>query len=279
MPRLIGCAGLSHQRGTSMPRLLIALLATAMFAVTGCTSTSYDLMETSSVKKMRFKDNDPQDFGRNHPGLHEVHGIDLSKWNDTDIDWTAVKRAGIAFVFIKGTEGKDRLDPAFRTHWQNAAAAGIPHAAYHFYYFCSSPEEQADWFIANVPKEANMLPPVLDMEWNHASPTCKLKPDAETVRASMQRFMDKVEAYYGKRPIIYTSVDFHRDNLVGAFPNYNFWLRAVAAHPSKIYGDRRWAFWQYTSTGIIPGIKGEMDINVFSGTQKNWNSWVSAAAK
>ncbi|SMF71684.1 lysozyme [Xaviernesmea oryzae] len=260
-----------------MPRLLLALLATAMLA-TGCTSTDYDLMETASVKGMRFKDTDPQDFGRNHPGRHEVHGIDVSKWNGDGIDWATVKKSGIAFVFIKGTEGKDRIDPAFEKHWRNAAAAGIPHSAYHFYYFCSTPEDQADWFIANVPKEANMLPPVLDMEWNHASPTCKLRPDPATVRALMQRFMDRIEAHYGRRPIIYTSVDFHRDNLVGAFDNYHFWLRSVAAHPGEIYAGRRWAFWQYTSTGVVPGIRGETDINVFAGTAKTWKSWLAGAS-
>ncbi len=69
----------------------------------------------------------------------------------------------------------------------------------------------------------------------------------------MQRFMDRLEAHYGKKPIVYTSVDFHRDNLVGHFQNYPFWVRSVAAHPQKIYDSRRWAFWQYTSTGVVPG--------------------------
>ncbi|AYD00857.1 GH25 family lysozyme [Neorhizobium sp. NCHU2750] len=264
-----------------MPRILLALVAPVLIATTllasGCTSTSYDLMDTGSIGHTKFRDSDPQDFGRDNPGRHQVHGIDLSKWNGTDIDWQTVKKSGVAFVFLKGTEGKDRIDSAFETNWRNAAAAGIPHAAYHFYYFCSTPEEQADWFIANVPKEANMLPPVVDMEWNHASPTCQLKPDAATVRDVMGRFMARLEAYYGKKPIIYTSVDFHRDNLVGAFKDHQFWLRSVAAHPSQIYPDRKWAFWQYTGTGIVPGIKGETDLNVFSGSTKDWNSWVAAA--
>ncbi len=258
-----------------MHRALLALALTAMLA-TGCTSTA-DLLDAPSIKGTRFKDNDPQDFGRNHPGTHAVHGIDLSKWNGTDIDWQEVKKSGVAFVFIKGTEGKDRIDSAFTTHWRGAASAGIPHSAYHFYYFCSTPEDQADWFIQNVPKEANMLPPVLDMEWNHASPTCKLKPDTETVRDVMQRFMDRIEAHYGVKPIIYTSVDFHRDRLVGAFSNHHFWVRSVAAHPSQIYANRKWTFWQYTATGIIPGIKGPTDINVFSGSEKSWRQWVASA--
>ncbi len=95
----------------------------------------------------------------------------------------------------------------------------------------------------------------------------------------MQRFMQRIEAHYGKRPIIYTSVDFHRENLEGAFKDHHFWVRAVAQHPSEIYPDRRWAFWQYTSTGVVPGIRGGTDINVFAGTQKNWQNWVTSVSK
>ncbi|MGO7733789.1 GH25 family lysozyme, partial [Rhizobium johnstonii] len=54
----------------------------------------------------------------------------------------------------------------FDEYWREARAAGIPHSPYHFYYFCSSADHQADWFIRNVPKEAMRLPPVLDVEWN-----------------------------------------------------------------------------------------------------------------
>ncbi|MGN7293346.1 glycoside hydrolase family 25 protein [Rhizobium sp. SAFR-030] len=258
-----------------MLRPLIAILACAVLA-SGCTSASYDLMDTNSLRPSKFKDNDPQSFGTKGPDRHQVHGIDVSKWSGR-IDWPKVRQSGVSFVFIKATEGKDRIDPAFETNWRSAAAAGLPLAPYHFYYFCSTADEQADWFIANVPKQAVQLPPVLDVEWNPASPTCRTRPDPEAVRVSMSRFMDRLEAHYGKRPIIYTSVDFHRDNLVGQFKQHHFWVRSVAAHPEKIYADRRWAFWQYTSTGLVPGIEGETDINVFAGTDKNWRQWVASA--
>lgn len=258
-------------------RWLSTLLLPLCLSVTACTTGSYDLMDVSSVSP-RFQDTDPQHFDGKTPHRHQVHGIDVSKWNG-DVDWRQVKKSGVSFVFIKATEGKDRLDPRFREYWQGASEAGIPHAAYHFYYFCSSADEQADWFIQNVPRDANLLPPVLDVEWNPTSPTCRLRPEPATVRSEMQRFMKRIEGHYGKRPIIYTSVDFHRENLVGAFQDHHFWVRAVAQHPSEIYPNRRWAFWQYTSTGIIPGIRGETDINVFAGTQKNWQNWIAAVSK
>ncbi|WP_137130237.1 GH25 family lysozyme [Rhizobium sp. FY34] len=258
-----------------MPPFLISLLF-GLLLVSGCTSTG-DVLGSAAMRQTKFQDSDPQDFGARHPGHHDVHGIDVSKWNG-QIDWQKVKQSGVAFAFIKATEGTDRIDPTFVTNWRNSAAAGVPHAPYHFYYFCSSADEQADWFIANVPKASMHLPPVLDAEWNSASPTCKTRPDAETVRRELQRFLDRIEAHYGKRPIIYTSVDFHRDNLVGHFGNYHFWVRSVAAHPEKVYVARRWAFWQYTATGIVPGIEGKTDINAFAGTEKSWRQWVATAS-
>ena len=259
-----------------MRRLILALLPLAV-ATASCSTTDYDLAPTSA-RPARFEDNDPQDFGPRTPHHHEVHGIDVSKWNG-DIDWPAVRKSGVAFAFLKATEGTDRLDSRFPEYWRGAKAAGVAHAPYHFYYFCSTADAQADWFIANVPKEAVRLPPVLDAEWNPASPTCRLRPPPDEVRAAMQRFMNRIEAHYGKRPIIYTTVDFHRENLAGHFGDYHFWVRSVAAHPEKIYPARRWAFWQYTSTGVVPGIGGGTDINVFAGSAKNWNAWVASVSR
>ncbi|MBL0374495.1 glycoside hydrolase family 25 protein [Rhizobium sp. KVB221] len=258
-------------------RPFATLLLPMFLALASCTSTDYDLLETASITP-RFHDKDPQDFGPKTPQHHPVHGIDVSKWNG-DIDWQTVRKSGVSFAFIKSTEGKDNLDNKFQENWRNAAAAGVPYAPYHFYYFCSTADEQADWFIRNVPKKSIYLPPVLDVEWNGESKTCRYRPSKVTAVAELQRFMDRIESHYGKRPIIYTSVDFHRDILVGEFKNYHFWLRSVANHPTNVYEDRRWAFWQYTSTGVIPGIKGDTDINVFAGSHKNWRNWVTAVSE
>ena len=259
-----------------MRRLLPALLPLALLAAS-CSTTDYDLLSTASLP--RFADKDTQDFGKRSPHRHQIHGIDVSKWNG-DIDWQTVKKSGVSFAFLKATEGTDRLDSRFAEYWRGARAAGLAHAPYHFYYFCSTADAQADWFIANVPKEAVQLPPVLDAEWNPASPTCKLRPPADEVRTVLKRFMDRLEAHYGKRPIIYTTVDFHRDNLSGYFDEYHFWLRSVADHPENIYPARKWAFWQYTSTGVVPGVAGEhTDINVFAGSAKNWNAWVASVSR
>jgi lysozyme len=72
---------------------------------------------------------------------------------------------------------------------------------------------------------------------------------------------------------------FHREVLQGEFPDYHFWLRSVAAEPDAIYGPRSWAFWQFTTTGKVPGVAGKVDRNSFNGTQQDWQSvlkWLQA---
>jgi len=92
----------------------------------------------------------------------------------------------------------------------------------------------------------------------------------------MRRFLRIVEHHYGKRPLIYTTVDFYKDNQLSLMQDYELWLRSVAGHPGEVYPGQRWSFWQYTGTGQIPGIRGNTDINVFSGSPARWRQWVVA---
>jgi|FEC22Drversion2_1045045.scaffolds.fasta_scaffold00008_36 lysozyme len=207
------------------------------------------------------------------PEDYPVHGIDVSRWQG-DIDWRQVAHSGVAFAWIKATEGGDHVDPMFMTNWIAAAEAGVPRGAYHFWYMCRTGQEQLDWFIQNVPRDPNALPPVLDMEWVGESKTCRRQPKRDEILREMQVFLDGAERWYGKRPVIYTSVDFHRDRLVDAFTGHHFWLRSVAGHPSTRYGDRRWTFWQYTAKGRVPGIQGDVDRNAFVGSQTDWRMFL-----
>jgi lysozyme len=95
------------------------------------------------------------------------------------------------------------------------------------------------------------------------------------VLEKMQVFMDRLEAHYGQRPIIYTAPDFYRDNLKGAFPDHPFWLRSVAAHPSKVYPGRKWVLWQYSGSGLSHGVDGRIDLNVFHGEETAWRTWLA----
>ncbi|WP_244491988.1 glycoside hydrolase family 25 protein [Aureimonas sp. AU12] len=209
------------------------------------------------------------------PDHYPVHGIDVSKYQG-EIDWSAAKRGGVAFAYIKSTEGGDRVDSAFARNWKDAKAAAMPRGAYHFFYWCRPGAEQARWFIANVPKDPAALPPVLDVEWTPDSPTCTRRPPRDEMVREMTAFMDALERHYGVRPIIYAPIDIHRDRLVGTFPNHQFWLRGVKDHPDTNYTERDFRFWQWTATGTVPGVTGEVDRNAFSGTRDDWQRWLAA---
>ena len=88
-------------------------------------------------------------------------------------------------------------------------------------------------------------------------------------------FLAALTAYYGRRPVIYTTVDFYRDNELWHL-DYPFWLRSVAGHPSDVYPGQQWHFWQYTGTGLVEGIAGPTDLNVFAGTRGQWTAFASA---
>lgn len=260
---------------------LAALAVTAMLAACTTSNLGDDITPSSGaasvvhVTRPAYGDNDPHEWAGRSPTDYEVHGTDVSKYQGP-VDWKQAKESGISFAFVKATEGGDRVDDLFAEHWRATRAVGVPRSAYHFFYFCRPASEQAEWFIRHVPRERGMLPPTLDMEWNAASPSCKLRPDAETVRSEMRVWLSMVERHYGKRPIIYTSPDFFEDNGLSAFRGYQFWLRSVAGHPTTRYGSHPFAFWQYTGTGVVPGIRGNADINVFNGSQAAWRKWLKA---
>jgi lysozyme len=228
--------------------------------------------ERSRVYSRQFRDAKPINFGKATPRALPVHGVDVSRWQG-EIDWQRLRSQGANFAYIKATDGGDHLDPMFRKNWRGAKEAGLKRGAYHFFYWCRTAGEQADWFIRNVPKVADALPPVIDVEYNGES-KCQRRLSPARVQEKMQVFMDKLERHYGQRPIIYTAPDFYRDNLRGAFEDYPFWLRAVAQHPSKVYPGRKWVFWQYSGSGLSHGVSGKIDLNVFHGSESDWHRWV-----
>lgn len=251
----------------------VFLILLSVLALVACGGSDRRAKPSTAKTYTRFADADPHPWRGAKPWNYPVHGVDVSKYQGV-IDWRRLKSNGVEFAFIKATEGGDHLDSRFAINWRAADRAGVPRGAYHFYYFCSSAISQANWFIRNVPKTRGALPPVLDMEWNHASRSCKRKPNGVTVRRDMQTFLSRVERHYGQKPIIYTTVDFYQQNALWRVRGAEFWLRSVAGHPAQKYGSAQWQFWQYTGSGLMPGVKGRIDINAFNGSRKDWKTWL-----
>ncbi len=254
------------------PQEVTRPLAAAAAVIMPVPGTAAAAIANHKIIGHRFRDAKPINFGKVQPQHYPVHGVDVSRWQGK-IDWAKLRSQGANFVYIKATDGGDHLDPMFKKNWDGAHQAGLKRGAYHFFYWCRAASEQADWFIRNVPKVEGALPPVIDVEYNGQS-RCKMRLSRKRVLEKMQVFMDRLEAHYGQRPVIYTAPDFYADNLKGEFLDYPFWLRAVAQHPSKVYPGRKWVFWQYSGSGLSQGVNEKIDLNVFHGSPKEWRNWL-----
>ncbi len=244
------------------PRSLVRFgwLAALTLALAGCGGAGSDMLGV--------------DDGYPKPTDYPIHGIDVSKYQGT-IDWNAVANSGVKFAWIKATEGGDHVDEQFQANWQGAKRAGVPHGAYHFMYWCRKPIDEATWFEQNVPVEADALPPVLDVEPTPDSRTCRRRLERDQTIADMKVVLDEMERHFGTRPVIYTNINFYNAILAGgAFADYPIWVRSTKHNPAMRYSDRDWQFWQYQANGIVPGIDGEVDRNVFYGDQKQWQAFL-----
>jgi lysozyme len=192
---------------------------------------------------------------------YTVHGVDVSAHQGA-IDWRALKATDVSFAFIKATEGGDFVDKEFANNWRRAGRAGVLRGAYHFLTQCQTGMTQAQNFIATVPREVGSLPHAVDAE--HMGP-CRKGPTVKDITAELEVFLDEVEAHFGKRPIIYTTEEFHDAYLAGLFLDERFWIRSLIVEPG--FRRNQWSFWQYHNKGVRDGVAGPIDLNVFRGTQ------------
>ncbi len=187
-----------------------------------------------------------------------VQGVDVSHHQGA-IDWRTLAADDIAFAYIKATEGADHVDTRFAFNWREAAAAGLHRGAYHFFTLCQPGARQAANFIAVVPREAGALPPAVDLE--HMGP-CRQGATMTDVVGEARTFMDALETYYGVRPIIYTTREFH-DAYLGDVTGERFWIRSIGVPPR--FRERDWIIWQHHNRGHKRGVSGPIDLNAFRG--------------
>ena len=200
----------------------------------------------------------------NYPEGYDIHGIDISHYQG-NIDWELLRNRGtidecpIRFVMIKATEGSNRIDPKFEYNFQQAHEYGFTRGAYHFYSTQSSAKEQAEHFIRQVKLIKGDLPPVLDVEQKPKDQT-----DTE-FKSSILEWLNRVEAHYQVKPILYTYYKFKMAYLNDTiFNQYPYWIAHYYVDSVAYKGP--WKFWQHTDVGRLPGIKGDVDFNIYNGS-------------
>jgi lysozyme len=212
--------------------------------------------ESSKVEEARIF----QVLKRHYP---KVVGFDVSEYQGK-IKWEEVKTVEdtfkLAFVLIRATAGKDRLDTQFKTNWKQAKANRFIRGAYHYYRPNENSIQQADYFIRNVKLEKGDFPPVLDIE------NLPKTQSIDSLKVGLKRWLTKVETHYKVKPIIYTGERYYKDFLKDDFKGYPFWIANYNFFVENIKED--WLFWQFTEKGTVPGIEGPVDLNIYNGTPK-----------
>lgn len=183
-----------------------------------------------------------------------VRGLDVSHHNGA-VDWETVCEGGFGFVYLKASEGVDDPDPLFADHWRAAGALGLPRGAYHFYVTEDDPDAQADLFLSTLGGEVGELVPVVDVELiGHGT--------APGLPHRLRRFLDRVQAELGVRPMIYTDPNFWDANFGPGFEEHALWVAEYGVaepHVPREWED--WHLWQYAENRRVDGVEKEVDLN------------------
>lgn len=187
-------------------------------------------------------------------------GLDVSKWQG-DINFQQVKDAGVEFVFIrigtqKGIGGEYVIDPKFEQNIKGFQSVGIPVGVYFYTYADSNKASLADakWVIENLKPYKIELPVVFD--WENWSFYQEFDKSFYNLTQMANTFLSTIEKA-GYKAMLYSSKNYLEN--VWFETNYPVWL---AHYTEKTTYQGKYDVWQLCSNGRVPGIKGNVDINV-----------------
>lgn len=192
-------------------------------------------------------------------------GIDISE-HQQDIDWDAVKEAGVEFVMIRvGYRGYEsgalRLDEAAQDHYQGAKAAGLKVGAYFFSQAVNTAEAMEEArFTLDVIQDWELEMPVV-YDWEYISDEARTHAvESQDLTYCTITFCNAIRDA-GYTPVIYFNQHqseylLHLEELT----DYGFWL---AMYSDRMTYPYKLAMWQYTCSGTVPGISGTVDLNLY----------------
>lgn len=194
-----------------------------------------------------------------------IRGIDVSKYQG-DIDWKKVAAEGIEFVIVRMgfrgmNEGTLEVDPYFKKNVEGALKAGIKVGIYFFSQAINETEavEEADFVLDSI-KDYNITYPVIfDTErvTTYEARANSLSFAQRT--ANTKAFCDRV-AEAGYTPMIYANTKYMIMGIdLEELENYEKWF---AVYSDKITFPYHFSMLQYSESGTIPGITGNVDLNI-----------------
>lgn len=249
--------------------------------LTGASSGRYYLPRFANVpfhsydwNNLVIKDNGFRELRDDEGNVISRMGIDLSHHNNDkgEIDWNQVKEAGIEFAMIRcgyrgvtqGSVEKDRFE---LDNIRGAASVGIDIGLYFYTQAITEAEaiEEAQFCLERI-KEYQAygaeikLPIVIDTELYETKSTARGNLLTRAERTKCLQAFCKVIEEAGFTPMVYAStrwsiLNYDRD----ALSKYPFWF---AYYGEKVTYRFDFDIWQYTSSGTVPGIKGDVDLDI-----------------
>jgi GH25 family lysozyme M1 (1,4-beta-N-acetylmuramidase) len=197
-----------------------------------------------------------------------VPGIDVSKYQGM-IDWPAVSSTPVRFVIIRATMGNRYRDGRYAENHSGATTNGFVVGAYHFAKPSSAlwdARAEADHFLSVARLASGDLVPVLDIEEaGGLSPT--------QLRAWARAWLERVRSRTGVRAMIYSGNHFWHGSMQNTSwfgeLGHPLWVAHWYVRTPDVPG-HRWAgtgytVWQWSATGKIAGIKGDVDRDWMKG--------------
>lgn len=186
-----------------------------------------------------------------------MKGIDISMHNGS-VNFNSVKASGIEVVYMKATEGINYIDPKYKEYLNSVKNSGMYFGMYHFMSEKTDPFEQAIDFWNAISNTGFTVIPALDIETNSLGRTAK-----EITDRCIQ-FLNKFKALSGIDCVIYTGGYFGRDNLDNRIKNYKGWIAHYGVAKPMETGFKTIVGHQYSDTGKVAGIYGNVDLNNFT---------------
>ncbi|MEZ4393440.1 MAG: GH25 family lysozyme [Polyangiales bacterium] len=191
-----------------------------------------------------------------------VEGVDVSEYQG-EVDWSAVRASGRRFAIARIAHAP-RVDARFEGHWRGIREAGMIRGAYLYFSPAHDVAAQADAIARAVGRLGpGDLPVALDIE----KPPPGL-PSPADYAARIAELVSRVTQSTGRAPMIYTGAYYWRlrvrsdafKSLPLGHPQY-----APVRCPSIAPPWSEWTFWQYSNTGRVPGVRGDVDLDRFNG--------------
>ncbi|EPR07776.1 glycoside hydrolase family 25 protein [Ruminiclostridium papyrosolvens] len=189
------------------------------------------------------------------------NGIDVSKHQGV-IDWNKVKAAGIEFAILRAGFGNNNIDEQFKRNISECNRLGIPVGVYWFSYALNAENavREARQCIALIKPYKVEYPVCYDIEYDTVTRARKKGVTIGKVQATafVKAFCTEVQkaGYYATN---YANKDYIRNMLdMNALRGFDLWY----AWYNKNCDRNDVGLWQYTSSGKVPGISGNVDLNI-----------------